>query len=139
MEPEADLPTLFERSLELLLRGDLEGWLHCCAEDVVFEFPFAPDDRPAKVEGRAALRDYLSRYPGQVTSRSVQRLRILRAAGAEVLVVEMTVRGTRRGTNSVLDSSFIAVVTYSGGLITRYRDYWNPAGGKPVEESGVAA
>lgn len=36
--------------------GDLNRLLSLCAEDVVFEFPFAPADRPQRAESSAAIR-----------------------------------------------------------------------------------
>ncbi len=33
-----------------------------CADDVVAEFPFAPEGSPARIEGKAALYEYLRGY-----------------------------------------------------------------------------
>src|SRR5215469_15845676 len=46
--------------------NDIGAMLDLCADDVVFEFPFAPPGRPARVEGKPALRDYLKAVAGRV-------------------------------------------------------------------------
>lgn len=135
---EATTPAeLYRRGIELLLAGDLDGWLALCAEDVVFEFPFAPADRPKRVAGRAALAEYMRTYPGQVADPQVTSLRVHQTTDAQVAIAELTMRGTHRPTGTRRQSSYIAVVTVDGGLITHYRDYWNPLGGTKASDAAV--
>jgi uncharacterized protein len=39
--------------------NDIGALIDLCADDVVFEFPFAPPGRPTRVEGKPALGEYL--------------------------------------------------------------------------------
>ncbi len=139
MTATTDPSTLFVHSLELIARADLDGWLALFSDDVVFEFPFAPDERPARVVGREALGEYMRTYVGQVESASLQNLSIHKTDDPRVVVVEMTVRGTHRATNTLRDTSYVVVVTAVDGQITNYRDYWNPNGGKLVVDLEGAA
>ena len=53
-----DAPTavqLLRNSLDRFLAKDMKGWSELCDENVVAEFPFAPEGSPAKIEGRTAL------------------------------------------------------------------------------------
>jgi ketosteroid isomerase-like protein len=50
---------LLRNSLDRFLAKDMKGWTELCDENVVAEFPFAPEGAPAKIEGRAALYEYL--------------------------------------------------------------------------------
>ena len=49
----------FEQALPAILSGDLADLLGRCADDVIFEFPFAPDGRPRRLEGREQVCEYL--------------------------------------------------------------------------------
>jgi len=42
----------------MLQRRRCDGWSELCNENVVAEFPFAPEGSPAKIEGRTALYEY---------------------------------------------------------------------------------
>jgi len=46
---------LLRSSLDRFLAKDMKGWTELCDENVVAEFPFAPEGSPAKIEGRTAL------------------------------------------------------------------------------------
>jgi uncharacterized protein len=56
--------------------NDSGALLGLCADDVVFEFPFAPPGRPARVEGKPALGDYLKALSGRVRLEGVSNLEI---------------------------------------------------------------
>ena len=46
---------LFKRTLDTFLAKDIKGWAALCDEDVLVEFPFAPDLASRKLVGRAAI------------------------------------------------------------------------------------
>ncbi|MYW00174.1 nuclear transport factor 2 family protein, partial [Streptomyces sp. SID3343] len=54
---------LYRHSLRLLLDKNIPGWVGLWADDGVMEFPFAPDGRPARLEGREAIAAYMRDYP----------------------------------------------------------------------------
>jgi ketosteroid isomerase-like protein len=54
---------VFKHSLEAFLGKDMRAWADLCAEDVLVEFPFSPDNLPSKLEGRQAIFEYLQYYP----------------------------------------------------------------------------
>jgi hypothetical protein len=64
----------------------------------VHEFPFAPERRPARLAGKAAIAAYLKNLPAVVQIDSFEDLRV-REAGDE-LIVEATARGRRPGTGA---------------------------------------
>ena len=45
---------LLRNSLDRFLAKDMKGGAALCDEDVVAEFPFAPEGSPARIEGRTA-------------------------------------------------------------------------------------
>jgi len=106
--------------------NDIGAMLDLCADDVVFEFPFAPPGRPARVEGKPALRDYLKAVAGRVRIEGLGNLEIHETANPDVAIIEMTLTGTVTATGAPHEQSYISVLTVRDGLIVRYRDYWNP-------------
>lgn len=93
-------------------------------EDVVFEFPYAPDGLPRRLDGRAALDGHLARL-GPLLSFGPMRLGSVHADG-DTVIFEFTCRGTGTRTGAPYDQDYISVVTLREGRIARYRDYWNP-------------
>ncbi|MGW1989235.1 nuclear transport factor 2 family protein [Embleya sp. NPDC001921] len=117
---------LYRHGLRLLLDKDIPAWVDLWDEDGVFEFPFAPADRPQRLVGKAAVAQYMRHYPDHIDLHDFPYVEIHRTTTPETIVVEMRGVGRLVATGSPFDMSYIAVVTIEDGLITRYRDYWNP-------------
>ncbi|MEU0280902.1 nuclear transport factor 2 family protein [Streptomyces sp. NPDC006195] len=117
---------LFRHSLRLLLDKDIPGWVGLWAEDGIMEFPFAPDGRPERLEGKEAIAAYMCHYPDHIDLHDFPAPLIHRTTDPETIVVEMRGVGHLVQTDRPFDMTYIAVVTVQDGLITSYRDYWNP-------------
>lgn len=117
---------LYRRSLRLLLDKNIPGWVGLWAEDGIMEFPFAPQGWPERLEGKEAIAAYMRDYPDHIDLRDFPDLRIRQTTDSETIVVEMRGVGRVVETDSPFDMTYIAVVTVQDGLITSYRDYWNP-------------
>ena len=94
------------------------------AEDIVFEFPYAPEGVPRRLSGKAALMNHLGRISpllefGEMTLHRVH-------PSGETFVLEFSCEGTGRQTGAPYNQRYVSVVTLSDGLIVRYVDYWNP-------------
>jgi len=59
---------LVKRSLDTFLAKDMKGWADLCHEDVVVEFPFAPDD-PERSSGAPPFMSICATIPTSSTSR----------------------------------------------------------------------
>lgn len=94
------------------------------AEDVIFEFPYAPEGLPRRLEGLAALADHLGRL-GPMLALGEFTLHAIHPAG-ETVVFEFSCQGEGAATGLPYDQDYISVVTLREGRIARYRDYWNP-------------
>ncbi|GHG90933.1 nuclear transport factor 2 family protein [Streptomyces lanatus] len=119
---------LYRHGLQLLLDKDIPGWVGLWDDDGVFEFPFAPDGWPKRLEGKAAVLDYMRDYPDHIDLHEFPELKIHQTVDPRTIVVEM--RGVGRWVESgePFDMTYIAVVSATDGRITHYRDYWNPLG-----------
>lgn len=93
-------------------------------EDVVFEFPYAPDGLPTRLTGIPALVDHLARL-GPMLELGEFTLHQVHPSG-ETVVFEFSCRGRGVATGLPYDQDYISVVTLRDGRIARYRDYWNP-------------
>jgi uncharacterized protein len=116
---------VFKQAAPAIQSGDVQALLELCADDAVFEFPFAPAGRPAKIEGKQALGEYLSAIPARVAFNQVD-LETHQTVDPDVAVIEMTAAGTVKDTGQPYRMSYVVVLTVRNGLIKRYRDYWNP-------------
>jgi uncharacterized protein len=106
--------------------SDATALVDLCADDVVFDFPFAPPGRPTRVEGKSALGEYLTAVSGRRRIEAVPNLEIHETVNPDVAIIEMTMTGTVTATGAAYEQSYVAVLTVRDGLIARYRDYWNP-------------
>jgi ketosteroid isomerase-like protein len=117
---------LFQQILTGMGAGDPQALLGRCRDEVVFEFPFAPDGRPKKVEGKQALGEYLEAIGSGVVFDALTNLEMHQTVDPDVAVIEFSVKGRVRETDSPFARSYIVVLTVREGLVLRYRDYWNP-------------
>jgi ketosteroid isomerase-like protein len=117
---------LLRKSLDTFLAKDMKGWADLCAENVVAEFPFAPDGTPARFEGREALYEYLRNYPSFIDVKTIPNLKIYGTDDANVAIAEWSASGVVIGNGNPYEMSYATFVTFSDGLIVNYREYWNP-------------
>ncbi|GAB2857619.1 nuclear transport factor 2 family protein [Lentzea nigeriaca] len=117
---------LVPRALQLLLDKDMAGFAGLWAVDGVMEFPFAPPGYPTRLEGRAAIEDYLRDYPKMLDIQGFPKQVVHRSVDQDVVVVEFDAEGVVVATGKPYRFSYIAVITTRDGEIVSYRDYWNP-------------
>ena len=92
--------------------------------DVAFEFPYAPEGLPRRLDGMAALADHLTRLEpmlklGEFTLRAIH-------PSDDTVIIEFSCDGFGIATGLPYDQDYISVVTLRDGRISHYRDYWNP-------------
>lgn len=105
----------------LVPADDLPGLF---TDDIVFEFPFAPEGLPARLEGRGALAAHLERL-GPLLSLGEMELHAVYPSG-DTVIVEFSCKGRGVQTGLPYDQIYISIITLRDGRIARYRDYWNP-------------
>lgn len=134
---------LFRHGLRLLLDKDIDGWAGLWHEDGIMEFPFAPEGNPRRLEGSEAVAGYMRGYPDHIDLHAFPSVRVHRTQAPGTIVVEMDATGRVVPTGAPFEMTYIAVVTVEDGLITHYRDYWNPlalpAAAEGAESSPFAA
>ena len=122
-------PSAVERlrhGLDTFLAKDMRGWSLLCADNVVAEFPFAPEGSPRRLEGREALYDYLRNYPSVINVRSFPHVRVYSTDDPNVAIAEWSASGEVLTNGNAYEMSYATFVTFKDGLIVNYREYWNP-------------
>ncbi|THF68542.1 nuclear transport factor 2 family protein [Deinococcus sp. Arct2-2] len=115
---------LLFHALDALKHGDVQPWIEMFHDDGVMEFPYAPFGMPTRVEGKAAIAEYIRPYPERIAIR-----RIIPQAtyhSGDVMVVEFAAESTALLTGLQVEMQYIAVITLESGKVKVYRDYWNP-------------
>jgi uncharacterized protein len=101
-----------------------DSMLGLFAEDVIFEFPFAPEGLPKRLDGVAGLAVHLQKL-GPLIAFGPMTLRSVHAAH-DTVIFEFSCTGQGVLTGADYNQDYISVVTLREGRIARYRDYWNP-------------
>lgn len=117
---------LLRHSLDLFLAKDMKGWSLLCSDDVVAEFPFAPEGSPKRLEGREALYEYLRNYPSVIDVHSIPHLRIYPTDDQNVAIAEWSSAGEVLTNGNAYEMRYATFVTFRDGLIVSYREYWDP-------------
>lgn len=117
---------LVEHALELLLAKDMAAFAGLWAEDGILEFPFAAPGYPPRLDGRAAVADYLRGYPDVLDVREIPAKMLHQTDDPDVVIAEFEAAGIVVATGQPYTMRYIAVITVRDGEIARYRDYWSP-------------
>jgi ketosteroid isomerase-like protein len=117
---------LLLRSLDKFLAKDMKGWTDLCDENVVTEFPFAPEGSLRRLEGRTTLYEYLRHYPDFIDVRKIPNLRTYQTEDPNVAIAEWSASGRVLTNGNPYEMSYATFVTFHNGLIINYREYWNP-------------
>jgi uncharacterized protein len=116
-------PAWFTTALESLRAGDLATYLEMYDDDAVHEFPFAPEGRPKRLEGKSAIAEYMKKLPARGRFDSFE-MRV-RETGDE-LIVEAEGHGKRPGSGEPFHLQYVWFITHKNGRVSRFRDYMNP-------------
>jgi ketosteroid isomerase-like protein len=116
----------FTAGMQAFSEDNPQGWLDQCADDVVLEIPFAPPGFPHRVEGKAAVADYLRAVPSRIQFESVAIHDVHQSVDPRTAVIEMTASGHLKDSKARYQMSYIVVIKTDGDRISLYRDYWNP-------------
>jgi uncharacterized protein len=134
------LVDLLERLRAASIAQDAERLAALYAEDAVHEFPFTTPGGPARIEGRAALAEFLATVYRSLPLRYTEyRTIAVHQVGERTLVVEQEALGINTKTGARFALPNVAVIDVDPeGLIASFRDYANPVAvaealGNPTE------
>ncbi|BBA98076.1 hypothetical protein RVR_4124 [Actinacidiphila reveromycinica] len=122
--PTNTLPPWLSDAMEGLAAGDVDAWTDTLTEDAVHEFPFAAPGAPERIEGREAIRAYLTVVLGHVRFGTLSGVRA-REIGDEV-VVEAEGHHHDAAGGDPFDLRYVWIITLRDGRMARIRDYMGP-------------
>jgi ketosteroid isomerase-like protein len=111
-------------ALEGIKQGDVKPWVDMFHDDGVMEFPFAPPGYPARLDGKAAIADYMRTYPDHLSIEGVIRRGVYHCGN--VIVVEFACDATAVASGNTFRMDYVGLLTVVDGKLKLYRDYWNP-------------
>lgn len=120
------LSALLREGLGDAIRPEAAGLLDMMTDDISFEFPFAVPGGPTVIEGKATLAEYLPKVGKLFTIEALRLDRAILSADGRHAVLEFTGKAHANKDGARYDQTYISVIDIRGGLISRYRDYWNP-------------
>jgi uncharacterized protein len=121
-----DVETLFQKFMQAFINKDVHAWLELWDEHGVQEFPFAPEGRPNRVEGKQALSTYIQAVVQDAEITRVLTYTIHLTLEPELFIVETTVEGRIPSTGRTFPASYVWFVRMKDGKILHVKDYWNP-------------
>ena len=105
--------------------GDIDGWLARAHDDIVLELPYAPPGNPNRIEGKAAVGEYLRAVPAGIDFVDLD-FDVHQTTTPETAVIEWTATGRIKATGAPYEMTYVVILTLQDGLMRTYRDYWNP-------------
>src|SRR6204780_1535722 len=123
--PPAPPGDVLAQRRQLILSGDIDGFVNLFAPDGVIEGPFTgPPGAPLRLAGREAIREY-SRHvmasPLRLEDSEVAEL--YQTQDPEVVVVEMRTKGTVTTTGRSFAATSIQILRIRAGQIVLFRDF----------------
>jgi uncharacterized protein (TIGR02246 family) len=128
VHPTSALLDLLERLRAGSIAQDAVRVAALYAEDAVHEFPFTTPGGPTRIEGRAAIAEFVATVYRSLPLRyTAYRTIAVHQVGEATLVVEQEALGVNTTTGVRFALPNVAVIGVDAeGLIATFRDYVNP-------------
>ncbi|WDM67593.1 MULTISPECIES: nuclear transport factor 2 family protein [Xanthomonas] len=114
MTNDADLfpnrSSLLRQALGDLISPEATSFLDMCDDDIVFEFPYAPEGTTARLAGKSTLEAYLPTVAQLLTIQSMSLGRVIVAAGGDAATIEFSCKGYSNETGAGYDQVYVSVV-----------------------------
>lgn len=118
------------RRRELLVNGDIDGFVDLFAPDAVLEGPFTgPREMSLRLEGREAIREYSRQImAAPLRLEDFEVVEFYETRDPEVVIVETRTKATVTTTGQAFAATSIQVFRIREGRILLFRDFADPRG-----------
>jgi|SRR5690242_14607595 uncharacterized protein (TIGR02246 family) len=118
------------RRRDLLLNGDIDGFVDLFAPDAVLEGPFTgPHGASLRLEGREAIREYSRQIMASpLRLEDFETVELYQTQDPEVVIVELRTKGSVSTTGRTFTATSIQVFRIREGRILLFRDFADPRG-----------
>ena len=117
----AEAQAVFARRRDAWLRQDLDAYLACWTDDMTFQSPVHAEP----LRGRAAFADLVRMSMSFSTPVRFDFTHL--AVAGDVVLAEWVIAIQRVADGKRVEWWGMSVAELQGGLIRRWREYWNPA------------
>jgi hypothetical protein len=121
MPTHAEATALFDRRRTAWLAEDLDAYLACFCDDLVFASPV----HTPPLRGRAAFAELVRRSSASLRPLAFDVHGL--AVDGELVLAEWTIEVAARSDGRRIRWRGMSVATYRDGCIATWREYWNPA------------
>ncbi|MGO4616638.1 nuclear transport factor 2 family protein [Nocardia sp. 2YAB30] len=120
---------LVEKLFGRLQQRDATAFVELFAPNAVFEIPFVIPGIPARIEGRAAIREHLAKRWSGLSGIEVHGIhpQVYETTDPEVFLVENEVDMTHPGAERARVRTSVNVVRVRDGKVVLFRDYMDTA------------
>lgn len=118
------LPPWLSDAMEGLVTGNIDAWMAAFADDAVHEFPFAAAGAPERLDGKDAIRTYMTAISEHIRFGALSDVRVRETRDG--LVIEAEGHHREAASGAPFDLRYVWVITRHDGLVTRLRDYMGP-------------
>jgi ketosteroid isomerase-like protein len=131
----AETVRIVRQAFDAAGRGDLDGVLRVCDENIVITQPSElPDASSSRQHGHAGVREAFAIWPEQWDDYRVENIRVLADPGDLVVVaVETRGRGRRSGVEVAMEFAF--VFTVRDDKVVEWRSFTDE--GRALEAAGL--
>ena len=118
------------RRRDLLLNGDIDGFVDLFAPDAVLEGPFTgPQGASLRLEGLEAIREYSRQIMASpLRLEDFETVEFYQTQDPEVVIVELRTKATVTSTGRAFTATSIQVFRIREGRILLFRDFADPRG-----------
>lgn len=117
---------VFEAHLALFNPQNTSHYAELLTDDAVFEFPYAPDAFPSRVEGKEAIVKYMTGLVPLAVNWRFWDLTFSETTSPDVFFVEFKGSADVTATGRKYEQTYIGRLEMRGEKIAKYREFWNP-------------
>ncbi|CAL9639879.1 putative protein YesE [Streptomyces sp. enrichment culture] len=126
-----EIPSWLSAAAAGLAAGDIDAWLDAFTDDGVHEFPFAEQGAPERLEGKEAMRAYMSELPKYIRFGSFHDVTVRETSDG--VVIEADGHHWDAVTGDPYAMRYVWVITRRDGRVAVLRDYMGPRRPRPEE------
>lgn len=118
---------IFSTFCKSILEKDMNQFVELFDENAVFEFPFALKGFTQKLEGKAAIYEYIKDFPQRFDITRFSEPTFHFTLNPNIMIVEFSIaEGQVLTTGKPYFQKYISVIETRDNKIVHYKDYWNP-------------
>jgi ketosteroid isomerase-like protein len=118
---------MMKRYTDAILAKDIPAWLDLWADEGIFEHPYAPAGYRKSVDGKAAIAEYMSAFPGRFDVKKFTVISVVQNEAGTEGFAEVKAEATILTTGRPYNQHYVGFMRVNDdGKLLLYKDFWNP-------------